>query len=224
VTIKTSGGQTCISSNGIPTHSSGPFRGRNSISSQKLEFCFDASPTMSSSVTHNVPVSGVSLSGIPFRPGTAEYYDASSPRGFSRDRSSGWNVEGLGNAELLHMDSANAHVDQRGLYHYHGPSAKLVDSLEGTQVGYAADGFAIHYVGDNARSSWQLKSGTRPSGPGGRYDGTYVEDWEFVAGSGNLDECNGAMLDGEYVYFATDAFPYFPRCFKGTVSRDFKRP
>ncbi len=61
----------------------------------------------------------------------------------------------------------------------------------------------------------------RPSGPGGTHDGTYVQDYEVVAGSGTLDECNGAMVDGQYVYFATDDFPFFPRCFKGTVSNDF---
>jgi hypothetical protein len=42
-----------------------------------------------------------------------------------------------------------------------------------------------------------------------------------VAGSGNLDECNGATVNGRNVYFATDTFPFFPRCFRGEVSRDF---
>ena len=71
------------------------------------------------------------------------------------------------------------------------------------------------------QSSWQLKSGGRESGPGGAHAGTYVQDYEFVEGSGTLDECNGAMRDGQYVYFATQTFPFFPRCFKGAVSSDF---
>ena len=31
----------------------------------------------------------------------------------------------------------------------------------------------------------------------------------------------GGTLDGQYVYFATDTYPFFPRCFRGTVSSDF---
>jgi len=38
---------------------------------------------------------------------------------------------------------------------------------------------------------------------------------------GNPDECNGAMSNGAYYYFAKDTYPFFPRCFPGTVSDDF---
>jgi hypothetical protein len=181
-------------------------------------------------VTRNTSASGITLSGILLRPGTAEYYDPTGRRGFSRDRSSGWRVEGMGAASQLGMDHANAHVDHRGLYHYHAPADIWTGDLIGNEgdslIGYAADGFEIHYVGDQARSSWQLKSGTRPSGvdsPGGRYDGTYEQDYTYRAGSGTLDECNGATVAGRYIYFATHSYPFFPRCFKGTVSDDFLR-
>ena len=216
--ITTNGDQLCISSDGLPDHETGPLRPGASVQEQDHDFCVDATPELTGQTTHNVRISGVTVTGIPLRPGTAEYYDASSARGYSRDRSSGWNVEGMGG---LTMDAQNAHVDGSGLYHYHGIPSAVVSSLEGTLFGYAADGFEIHYVGPMAQPSWQLRSGQRTSGPGGDYDGTYVQDYEFVAGSGNLDECNGAMVDGQYVYFATDTFPYFPRCFKGTVSADF---
>ncbi|MBL4766843.1 MAG: YHYH protein [Rhodobacteraceae bacterium] len=33
---------------------------------------------------------------------------------------------------------------------------------------------------------------------------------------GNLDECNGAILGGEYVYIVTDAYPFYTRCLYGT--------
>ena len=39
--------------------------------------------------------------------------------------------------------------------------------------------------------------------------------------SENLDEYNGAMSNGAYYYFATETYPFFPRCFLGTVSDDF---
>lgn len=61
-----------------------------------------------------------------------------------------------------------------------------------------------------------LKGGTRPTAPGGAHDGTYVEDFQFVATSGNLDQCNGALVNGTYTYFATDTFPFFPACLMGT--------
>lgn len=119
------------------------------------------------------------------------------------------------------MDAQNAHVDGGGYYHYHGIPSAVTSALDGTLFGYAADGFEIHYVGAAAKLSWQLKPGTRASGHGGAHGGTYVQDYEYVAGSGTLDECNGAIRDGQYVYYATDTFPFFPRCFKGTVSSDF---
>ncbi len=224
VATTTKGSETCITSNGTPNHDIGQFPNRgnpNRFKAQNLEYCFDATPELTGRTNHRAQTVGVTLTGIAIRPGTADYYDAKSPRGFSRDRSSGWRLEGMGAAEILGMDAENAHVDNRGLYHYHAISDALVDSLHDSHIGYAADGFEIHYVGDQAQSSWQLKSGSRPTPPRGEYDGTYEQDWEFIAGSGTLDECNGAMVDGTYTYFATDTFPFFPRCFKGTVSSDF---
>ena len=84
---------------------------------------------------------GVGINGVQFRPGTADYYDPSSRRGFSRDRNSGWKLDGLGADQMLGMDSNNAHVDNRGLYHYHGIANALVKSGKGTMIGWAADGF-----------------------------------------------------------------------------------
>ena len=218
VTITVEGDQRCITSDGVPEHDTGPWREGATGEEQSHSFCMDATPELTNTVTDRVRISGITVTGIPLRPGTAEYYDASTERGYSRDSSSGWNVEGIGG---LIMDAQNAHVDGDGMYHYHGIPSAVTGALEDTLFGYAADGFEIHYMGEEARSSWQLKSGRRESGPGGVHGGTYVQDYEFVEGSGTLDECNGGMLDGQYVYFATDTYPFFPRCFKGTVSEDF---
>ena len=46
-------------------------------------------------------------------------------------------------------------------------------------------------------------------------DGTFSQDWEYVVGSGDLDECNGIILDGTYAYFITEGYPYVPRCWNG---------
>ncbi len=226
VRVTESSDMRCISSNGYPDHSIGQFPNSgnpHSISAQSIQFCVTATPEKTSRATE-VETVGIAENGVIIRPGTADYYDASSPRGFSRDGSSGWNLEGMGASELLGLDQNNAHVDQRGLYHYHGvpPTLAATVTNEDTRIGWAADGFEIHYVGDNARPSYQLKSGTRSTAPGGTYDGTYNEDFEYVRGLGNLDECNGAMLNGTYTYFATDTYPFYPRCLYGSQVTVFR--
>ena len=54
--------------------------------------------------------------------------------------------------------------------------------------------------------------------------GTFTQDFEYVAGLGDLDECNGRFgvtpefPNGIYHYYITDAFPYIQRCVKGTAA------
>lgn len=224
VNITEANGQRCVTSNNIPDHQTGKFPNSgnpNSISSQSIQLCVDATPVKGSSPKDMRGTIGFALNGVIIRPGTADWYDASASRGHSRDRSSGWNLDGVGARELLGLDSNNAHVGPDGEYHYHAPSDGILAAAQGTLIGYAADGHEIHYVGSGAKSSWQLKTGTRKTPPGGQHDGTYNQDFEFVAGSGNLDLCNGGTMNGEYVYFATDTYPFFPRCAYGEVSSDF---
>ena len=81
------------------------------------------------------------------------------------------------------------------------------------------------------KSSYRLKSGERPggdAGPGGLYDGKYTPDYEFVAGSGDLDECNGRhgvtaeFPAGTYYYVITDQFPFIGRKYRGTPDASFR--
>jgi hypothetical protein len=91
-------------------------------------------------------------------------------------------------------------------------------------VGYAADGFKMYSSeSDQFKPSYKLKDGTRPSGPGGEYDGTYTQDFEYVDGLGDLDDCNGREYNGQYSYFITDNFPFVPRCWKGMPDQGFER-
>ena len=226
VKIYERGNQRCIESNGVPNHQIGQFPNSgnpNRFRTQQLKFCFDKTPRKNANPTRGTPNVGIALNGIVIRPGTADWYDASTRRGFSRNRASGWNLEGMGSAESLGIDENNAHVDNRGLYHYHGKPVGLLKVSKSTLVGYAADGFEIHYVGKDAKPSYVLKSGTRPTAPGGAYDGRFVQDWKYAKGAGNLDECNGGIIDGKFVYFATDSYPFYPRCHWGNVSQDFER-
>ncbi len=214
VVIKEGSTETCITSNSIPDHRVGQFPNRgnpHTIKSQNISTCLPAYP-VKGKTAQTARTVGIAENGVIIRPGTADYYDASSPRGHSRDRSSGWNLDGMGPGNTLGLDSNNAHVDHTGIHHYHGVPESRVEISTDSPIGWAADGFEIHYVGDNARASYMLKGGTRQTAPGGAHDGTYNEDFDYAAGSGNLDQCNGATVDGQYMYFATDAYPFFPRC------------
>lgn len=226
VRINNQGNQICINSNGLPNHSVGQFPNRsnpNSIRPQHISVCIPKNPKKTPRPKMiNRGAIGIALNGVMIRPEAADYWDPRSPRGFSRNPNSGWRLEPMGPGNKFGLDKNNAHVDPRGLYHYHGNPIGLAGAKKGTQIGYAADGFEIHYVGSRVKSGYVLKTGTRPSGPRGKYDGSFVEDYKFVGGSGRLDQCNGGRLNGKYVYFATDTFPYYPRCLYGRQARAFR--
>ena len=44
--------------------------------------------------------------------------------------------------------------------------------FDSSLIGYAGDGFEIHYLGNEVVSGYSLRTGNRPSGPGDPYDGT----------------------------------------------------
>jgi hypothetical protein len=176
-------------------------------------------------------------------------------RGPGDERGRVWNYDAMGTMRLG-IDENHAHVQPTGAYHYHGLPTGLINRLRTEKgpagkdmllIGYAADGFPIYaeygYTKANddssplkkLKSSYHLKKGNRPTGdagPGGKYDGTFVQDYEFVKGSGDLDECNGRTgvtpeySKGTFYYVVTDSYPFIPRFFRGTpdVSFEHKGP
>ncbi|TWU48091.1 YHYH protein [Rubripirellula reticaptiva] len=241
VTITIEGDDRVIVSNGIPNHKTGPFPNPgnpNRISVQRHEYRVPAKPKIADQISPMHGEFGVAVNGIPFDPGAGEFYDGEP----------GWQYEPLSGAIDLGIDVSHAHVQPTGKYHYHGLPTGLIDSIEvkaGSHspiVGWAADGFPIYAVygysdPKNADSpiqklvsSYQLKQGDRPGGnaPGGKYDGTFVRDYEYVKGSGDLDQCNGRFTitpeypDGTYTYFMTEQWPVVPRNYRGTPSADFR--
>lgn len=120
------------------------------------------------------------------------------------------------------LDYCNGHTAPRGVYHLHARPDCLFTDLEGNTslvIGYAFDGYPIlapYMCVDAActqveevQSSWQ-----RTRNVAAAWDAH-----EYVAGSGDLDQCNGRVLaDGSYAYYATDTFPYFLGCYRGTVN------
>ncbi|MEM1347417.1 MAG: YHYH protein [Myxococcota bacterium] len=131
-------------------------------------------------------------------------------------------------------DTHNAHTQPDGTYHYHGNPMALFDENPGADgspvIGFAADGFPIYgsFFKDDtgtvrkATSGYTLKEGMRDGGPGGAFDGTYVDDYEFTGG-GDLDECNGMTVDGQYGYYVTDTYPWVLKCFKGVLDPSFSK-
>lgn len=118
------------------------------------------------------------------------------------------------------LDFCNGHTGM-GQYHYHASPICLWDDYEGQVgliVGYALDGFPIlapYVCADEACSEVvELHSS---------YQRTQdiTNAWlahEYIAGSGDLDECNGMMTEDGYAYFATASFPYTLACYVGTPS------
>ncbi len=122
-----------------------------------------------------------------------------------------------------------------------------------TLVGWASDGFPVYarYGYSDANnsnseiksltSSYRLKSEpdtnrpivltaligvpgqgtTNPNAPIPM--GAFTQDYEYVEGLGDLDQCNGRFgvtpdfPEGIYYYVVTDDFPFFTRCLKGGV-------
>jgi hypothetical protein len=129
----------------------------------------------------------------------------------------------------------------------------LGDNQGMTLVGWASDGFPVYarygYSNTNDSNStikslipsYRLKlqpDSNRPmvltslaGGPGqGNTSpntpiamGAFTQDYEYVEGLGDLDQCNGRFgvtpefPSGIYYYVVTDDFPFFTRCLKGSV-------
>jgi hypothetical protein len=154
-----------------------------------------------------------------------------------------WLLDPLSSDTSFGADAHNAHTQPDGLYHYHGNPNAMFDENPGADgspvIGFAADGFPIYgsYFLDSstgsvrkAESGFTLRTGNRTAIDGLNpsdnaensvdYDGTYVADWEFTD-DGDLDECNGMEVDGQYGYYVTDTYPWVIACFKGTPNSSF---
>ncbi|MDF1860876.1 MAG: YHYH protein [Verrucomicrobiales bacterium] len=252
VDIREQGNTRAVESNGIPDHRVGRFPNRKNPheiqeQSYEIEIPLDPSPAEQPTFIHEregreFRVFGVTLDGVMLEPGTAETWMGS--------RESGWNYEALGGAVPLGLDANYGHVQPGGNYHYHGLPTGLMKRLgyrsgeHSPLIGWAADGFPIYalygYSDPNDSSSvieemktgYRLKSGQRPggkTGPGGKYDGAFVQDYEFAGGAGALDECNGRFCvtpeypEGTYAYFLTREWPVVPRAFRG-IPEQLKGP
>ena len=227
------------------------------IAEQDLKFRASLTPKkLDNPMNTNGYEFGVAINGIQFDPNGPFYIDGEEKRAIRNPFEgiqSGWQYEGLSENVNLGHDHNNAHVQPPGIYHYHGVPTLLIEKLQKEQsrqmvlIGFAADGYPVYnnLVPADAndlnsplikiKSSYRLKSGKRPENPSnlpkspvGNYDGTFVQDYEYLDSESELDKCNGRFgvtkeyPKGTYYYVITENWPYIPRYFKGIPDESFR--
>ncbi len=259
VTITVKGDKRIIESNGVPDHKVSKFPNRgnpNSISEQKyhLEVPANPQPAKETGRARMGAAWGVALNGVVFDPGTAEVYndgDRSNPWHYEAllsNTTMGTTPKIKGG---LGLDQSHGHVQPNGAYHYHGLPTLLLERLTGgtekkmVHTGWAADGYPVYAIYAYTiaadpksplkiiRSSYQLKTkdrgGDGKETPTGMPDGSFGLDFEYIAGSGDLDEFGGRtgvtpeFPKGAYYYVLTEDYPFIPRKFKGTPDPTFSK-
>jgi hypothetical protein len=238
-----------LAANGIPDHAVGTFpnaNNPNTISEQNVTASYTLSPvTTSTATTLGGPrgAIGYALNGVKFDPDTGGSCNDSGTNCPLNGNAGQWRMEALGQTSFnFGTDSNSAHVQPTGEYHYHGLPEGYVTKLNKGQtmtlIGWAADGFPIYArygytVATDATSAIKVIKGsyrTKATPDANRPStslyamGTFKQDWEYVAGLGDLDECNGRtgvtpeFPNGTYHYYATDTYPFLQRCVKGAVT------
>lgn len=237
-TVTIQGEKRIMTTNALPNHKTGEFPNYgnpNTISAQKLEYTFPMTPKFNGEAKW-AREPGVALNGIKFQPETAER--------FVCETGEQYRVEAYQDIVDFGLDANNAHVQPTGAYHYHGIPTGLVKLLDNgddlIHIGFAHDGFAMYYSKSGAyKPSYQLSKKPR-TGDACSYstpretinklieqsepDGMFVSDWEYKEGLGDLDQCNGIEIDGNYVYLVTDSYPYVGRCLMGEFEEEHHGP
>ncbi|MBX2836089.1 MAG: YHYH protein [Gammaproteobacteria bacterium] len=238
-----------LTANGLPDHPVGEFpnpANPNTIAEQAVSASYTLTPQLTDSATQlggPAGTVGFILNGIKIDAGTGGSCNDTGDTCSLGGNVGSWSIEALTQSYFdFGTDTNNAHVQPGGSYHYHGMPEGFIEKQGGgpttmTLIGWAADGFPIYarygYTDANDANSpltimtgsYQLVSNVPSNRPAtDLYElGTFLQDWEYVAGSGDLDECNGRtgvtpeFPAGIYHYYATDTYPYLIRCVKGEV-------
>ena len=228
------GDKRIMKTNSLPNHSTGEFPNAgnpNTIKAQNNSYSFPLKPVYTGKAQW-AREPGVAVNGVKFEPETAE--------AFICETGERYRIEAFQSLINMGLDSNHAHVQPTGTYHYHGIPTGLIKVLDKGEdlilVGFAHDGFPIYYSKSGIyKPSYKLSANPRVGDfcsyktrketmqkelKNTNPDGTFVSDWEFVKGLGDLDECNGKIVDGKYMYFVTDSYPYSGRCLMGEYKED----
>ena len=244
-------GNITISTNGLPNHDfhSGP---GCCASQQDSAWVIPLEPTNDSMCNPSVSSDGCTMApdrgAIAFAVnGVAIYGPEDGPGG---DAVAGHEGAYEEDRQEIWLGLCLGHSGPGGEYHYHadgncihwhpeGEQTWLNYSIESSRtvtehspiIGFALDGYSIYgFVGwdedeevSEMTSSYRLKDGETG------YNG--IDDYEYVAGLGDLDSCNGHYAatpdwpEGIYHYHSTwengeggIGFPYFINCYRGELS------
>ncbi len=241
--------KTCtISSNGTPNHdfNGATARFANDFKPLRGEFTVPRNPQKTNQRTElgQQAYNAILLNGAPVDLLSAGCYRPNAPRADQNGNvlagctiRDPWLIDPPSYDKFFGVDLHNAHTQPDGRYHYHSnPNALFEDrqfDKPSPVIGFASDGFPIYgsIFQDKdgkiraAVSGYELKTATRPSppdGPGGKPDGTYIDDYEFT-GNGDLDECNGMTIDGQYGYYVTSSYPWIMNCYSGKPDPSFRK-
>lgn len=234
------GENTCsLTSNSIPNYDFDDGAFHEAVAYQNLSMKIYNNPQMANTTTalslnyYN----GILLNGVTVDLLSAGCFGVGNGMIGCFDINTPWRSDPGSSLNNFGVDEHNAHTQPGGLYHYHSDPGALYNPTDVSRaspvIGFAADGFPMYgpfaKIGGDIRSvtsSYQLKSGSRPSesgSPGGLYNGKYIDDYEYVSGNGDLDECNGMTVDGQYGYYLSSGYPYLIGCFKGTPHSSFAK-
>ncbi|MGJ8593431.1 MAG: YHYH protein [Aquaticitalea sp.] len=234
--VTVSGNTRTMVTNAIPNHKTGSFPNPgnpNTISEQNRTYTFPVNPKKTGKAQW-IREPGIALNGIKFEPGTAEVVECETGENYR--------VEALQDVIDMGLDFNHAHVQPTGAYHYHGTPTSVIEEFDSGEdlvhIGFAHDGFPMYYSKSGKyKPSYKALAGNREGencvyenpgqhidvSVGGHHDGTFTSDFEYVSGSGDLDECNGITIDGNYMYLVTAEFPYISRCVMGEVPQEEQR-
>ncbi len=219
-----------VSATCIPGYDIGPWVGNPNIpANQNFVFKITRTPVQNTGSLTSTPMGhiGVWSNGV-------SIFNARD--GFSYNNEGVWNQDAIPN-EGTSFDDCLGHPAPNGEYHHHLNPTCLYNDVDNSShspiIGYAFDGFPVYgtfaYSNTNGtgtirsmKSSYRLRSITVRNT---YYDGTsvsagpnvsaseplgkYIEDYEYVAGLGDLDEHNGRFCitpdypSGTYAYFVT---------------------
>jgi hypothetical protein len=246
-----SGSSRTVTGNGVPNHAVTGGNFATKVSAQSISASVSTSPIASTTST-SVKLPGYALNSVKMDPATAGTCTNSATSDVSGCNYAGgsgtWRMEAMGDPSVspwkfdFGTDVNHAHVQPNGQYHYHGMPTNLIPALNSasstsmTLVGWAADGFPIYAnygytTATSASSALKEMKGSyrvKTTPDSGRPStslfamGHFQQDWEYVSGLGDLDECNGRtgvtpeFPSGIYHYYITKTYPFIQRCVKGS--------
>jgi len=247
-----SGSSRTVTGNGVPNHAVTGGNFATKVSAQSISASMSTSPIASATSTAvKLPGYALnSVKMDPATAGTCTNSATSDASGCNYAGGTGtWRMEAKADPSIASnwkfdfgTDENNAHVQPGGLYHYHGMPTNLITKLNSasgtsmTLVGWAADGFPIYanygYTTATSASSalkemkgsYRVKTTPDSGRPATSLFamGHFQQDWEYVSGLGDLDECNGRtgvtpeFPSGIYHYYITKTYPFIQRCVKGS--------